>query len=59
MKWYNAPYMNATQARQLWNIATTQHRHIYRLALHLGAVVAVCECGKVLTAAQIEAALNG
>jgi hypothetical protein len=50
--------MNATQTRQLWNIVTSQHRHIYRLALHLGAVIAQCDCGKVLTAAQIEAALN-
>jgi hypothetical protein len=57
MKWYNVA-MNATQARQLWNIAQVKHRHIYRLALHLGAVVAICDCGKVLTAAQIEAALN-
>jgi hypothetical protein len=50
--------MNATQTRQLWNIVTSQHRHIYRLALHLGAVIAQCDCGKVLTAAMIEAALN-
>jgi hypothetical protein len=51
--------MNATQIRKAWNIVNLQHRHIYRLALHLGAVVAVCSCGQVLTAAQIEAALNG
>jgi hypothetical protein len=50
--------MNATQTRQLWNIVTAQHRHIYRLALHLGAVVAVCDCSKVMTAAMIEQVLN-
>ena len=50
--------MNATQTRQLWNAVKIGHRHCYTLMLIDGVLFAVCECGRRLMAAQVEAILN-
>lgn len=41
-----------------YHITEIEHDHFFRLALKDGAVIAVCDCGKELTAREIEDWIN-